>query len=157
LALAVVSGILFGMAPLMHLGGASTSLALRDAGSRTTATSARHRVRRGLVVGEVALAVMLVIGAGLLLRSFWNLLRVDAGFDRSSLATFRVALPPRVYADSLRRVAFYDNLAHRLEATPGVTGAAAMSGLPPQRNIDANDTNYEGYVPPPDAPPTNAE
>ena len=157
LGLAVVSGLLFGMAPLMHLGGTSTSLALRDAGSRTTATSARHRVRRALVVGEVAVAVMLVIGAGLLLRSFWNLLRVDAGFDRSNLTTFSIALPPRVYADSTRRVAFYDNLTRQLAAAPGVTGVAAMSGLPPQRNIDANDTNYEGYVPPPNAPPTNAE
>ncbi len=157
LALAVLSGLLFGMAPLMHLGATSTSLALRDAGSRTTSPSARNRVRRALVVAEVALAVMLVVGAGLLLRSFWNLLRIDAGFDRTNLTTFSVALPTRVYTDSTRRVAFFDDLTRQLAATPGVTSAAAMSGLPPQRNLDANDTNFEGYVPPPNAPPTNTD
>jgi putative ABC transport system permease protein len=157
LALALVCGLLFGMAPMMHLGAASTSLALRDAGSRTTAAFARHRVRRALVVGEVALAVMLVIGAGLLLKSFWNLLRVDAGFDRANLTTFSVALPARVYTDSMRRVAFYDELTRQLAAVPGVTTVAAMSGLPPQRNVDANDTNFKGYVPPPNSPPTNVD
>jgi predicted permease len=114
-------------------------------------------VRRSLVVGEVALAVTLVIGAGLLLRSFWNLMRVDAGFDRTNLTTFSIALPPRVYKDSTRRVAFYDNLTRQLSAIPGVTSVAAMTGLPPQRNIDANDVTYEGYTAPADAPPTNAE
>jgi predicted permease len=157
LMLALLSGLIFGMAPLMHLGASNVGLALRSAGSRTTATGARNRVRRGLVIGEVALAVMLVIGAGLLLRSFWNLMRVDAGFDRTNLTTFRIALPPRVYKDSTRRVAFYDDLTRQLAATPGVTAVAAMTGLPPQRNIDANDVTYEGYVPPADAPPTNAE
>jgi putative ABC transport system permease protein len=157
LVLALLSGVLFGMAPLMHLGAKSIGLALRDGGTRSTAAGARNRVRRGLVIGEVALAVTLVIGAGLLLRSFWNLMRVDAGFDRTNLTTFSIALPPRVYKDSTRRVAFYDNLTRQLSATPGVTGVAAMTGLPPQRNIDANDVTYEGYVPPTDAPPPNAE
>jgi putative ABC transport system permease protein len=157
LVLAVLSGLIFGMAPLMHLSASNVGLALRDGGSRSTTTGARNRVRRGLVVGEVALAVTLVIGAGLLLRSFWNLMRVDAGFDRSNLTSFSIALPPRVYTDSTRRVAFYDNLTRQLTATPGVTSVAAMTGLPPQRNIDANDVTYEGYTAPADAPPTNAE
>ena len=157
LALAVLSGLIFGLAPLMHLSANNVGLALRDGGTRTTSTGARNRVRRSLVVGEVALAVTLVIGAGLLLRSFWNLMRVDAGFDRTNLTTFSIALPPRVYKDSTRRVAFYDNLMRQLSATPGVTSVAAMTGLPPQRNIDANSVTYEGYTPPADAPPTNAE
>ena len=157
LGLALLSGVIFGLAPLLHLSAGSVGLALRDGGSRSTATGARNRVRRGLVIGEVALAVTLVIGAGLLLRSFWNLMRVDAGFDRTNLTTFSIALPPRVYKDSTRRVAFFDNLTRQLAATPGVTGVAAMTGLPPQRNVDANDVTYEGYTPPADAPPPNAE
>jgi putative ABC transport system permease protein len=157
LVLALVCGLLFGMAPMMHLRPASSSLALRDAGSRMTTASARHRMRRALVVSEVALAVMLVIGAGLLLKSFWNLLRVDAGFDRGNLTTFSIALPVRVYTDSTRRVAFYSDLTRQLALTPGVTSAAAMSGLPPRRNVDANDTNFEGYVPPSNAAPTNVD
>ena len=156
LGLALLSGLVFGMAPLMHLGARNMGLALRDGGNRT-ATGARNRVRRALVIGEVALAVTLVIGAGLLLRSFWNLIRVDAGFDRTNLTTFSVSLPPRVYKDNQRRVATFEELIRKLSATPGVTSASVMSGLPPQRNIDANDVAYEGYTPSADEPPTNAE
>ncbi len=157
LALALLSGLIFGMAPLMHLSSNSVGLALRDGGTRSTSAGARNRVRRFLVVGEVALAVTLVIGAGLLLRSFWNLMRVDAGFDRTNLTTFGIALPPRAYKDSTRRVAFYDNLTRQLSAVPGVKSVSAMTGLPPQRNVDANDVTYEGYTPPADAAPPNAE
>src|SRR5947209_3682177 len=107
LALAIGTGLIFGLVPVLHMTTGNLGLSLRDAGSRTTAVGARNRVRRGLVVTEMALAVMLVIGAGLLLRSFWNLMRVDAGFDRSHLTTFQVALPPRVYTDSMRRVRFF--------------------------------------------------
>jgi putative ABC transport system permease protein len=157
LALAVLSGLIFGMAPLMGLGARNMGLALRDGGSRSTAAGARNRVRRALVVGEVALAVTLVIGAGLLLRSFWNLIRVDAGFDRTNIVTFSISLPPRVYTQNERRVALFDNLVAKLSATPGVKSAAAMSGLPPRRSVDANDVTYEGYTPTADEPPTNAE
>ena len=157
LALALLSGLIFGMAPLMQLSATSVGLSLRDGGTRSTSAGARNRVRRFLVVGEVALAVTLVIGAGLLLRSFWNLMRVDAGFDRTNLTTFSIALPPRAYKDSTRRIAFYDNLTRQLSATPGVTSVSAMTGLPPQRNVDANDVTYEGYTPPADAAPPNAE
>src|SRR5262249_55027174 len=90
-------------------------------------------------------------------RSFSNLLRVDAGFDRTNLTTFSVALPPRPYADTTRRVAFFDDLIRQVAAVPGVTGATAMSGLPPRRELDANDTKFEGYVPPPNSPPSNTD
>jgi predicted permease len=149
LLVAIGTGVLFGLAPALHLSTENLGLTLRDAGSRTTAVGARSRTRRGLVIGEIALAVTLVIGAGLLLKSFWNLMAVDAGFDRSHLTTFRIALPPRVYRDTLRRVAFYDNLTRDLSSLPGVRATAAMSGLPPQRFINANDTDIEGYVPAP--------
>jgi len=155
--LAVGTGLVFGMAPLLHLSGHSVGLALRDAGSRTTAGTSRHRVRRGLVIAEMALAVMLVVGAGLLLRSFWNLLRVDSGFDRKNLTTFNVVLPAVTYADSMRRVMFFDNLTTRLSAVPGVKSVAAMQGLPPRRQVNANDTEFEGYVPKPNGPRMNVD
>jgi putative ABC transport system permease protein len=157
LLLAVVTGLLFGLAPLLHLGTNSIGLTLRDAGSRTTAGAARNRVRRGLVVAEMAFAVMLVVGAGLLLRSFWNLMRVDAGFDRAKLTTFNVALPAATYKDTTRRVAFFENLTSQLAAVPGVQSAAAMSGLPPRRQVNANDTGIEGYVPTPNGPAQNID
>ncbi len=89
----IVTGMLFGMAPLLHLRERTVTLSLKESGQRSTANAARARLRSGLVMAEVALAVVLVVGAGLLLRSFWNLLKVDAGFDRSRLATFGVVLP----------------------------------------------------------------
>ncbi len=147
LALAIGTGLVFGLAPVLHMTMNSLGLSLRDAGSRTTTVGARNRVRRGLVVAEMALAVMLVIGAGLLLRSFWNLMNVDAGFDRAHLTTFQIALPPRVYTDSMRRVQFFDDLTRQLATVPGVQRVAAMSGLPPFRPLNANDTQFEGYTP----------
>ena len=147
--LGVGCGLIFGLAPLLHLSAGSLSMALREAGSRTTGIAARNKLRRGLVIAEMALAVTLVIGAGLLLRSFWNMMNVDAGFDRGNLTTFSIALPTRVYTDSTRRVAFFDNLISQLGALPGVQSAAVMSGLPPRRQVNANDTQFEGFTPQP--------
>ena len=149
LAIAIGTGIVFGLAPALHLSVGNLGLTLREAGSRTTAVGARSRLRSALVIGEMALAVTLVIGAGLLLQSFWNLMSVDAGFDRTHLTTFRIALPRTGYRDTTRRVAFFDDLTRQLSAIPGVRAAAAMSGLPPQRVINANDTQIEGYEPKP--------
>jgi len=157
LVLAIVTGLLFGLAPLVHLSSHSIGITLRDAGSRTTAGAARNRVRRALVVAEMAFAVMLVVGAGLLLRSFWNLMRVDAGFDRSRLTTFNVVLPATTYKDGTRRSAFFANLTSQLASVPGVQSVAAMSGLPPRRQVNANDTAIEGYVATPTSPPQNID
>jgi putative ABC transport system permease protein len=96
-------------------------------------------------VAEVALAVVLVIGAGLMLKSFWKLTQVDAGFDRSRLVTFGLVLPAATYPDGAQRGAFFQSVVDRLEAIPGVQSVAAMSGLPPQRNVNANDTDFEDY------------
>ena len=134
LVLAIGTGLLFSLAPLLHLSANSIGLALRDAGSRTTAGAARNRVRRGLVIAEMAFAVMLVVGAGLLLRSFWNLMRVDSGFDRAKLTTFGVVLPASTYRDSTRRVAFFNNLTSQLAAVPGVRPVLAARGTPPEED-----------------------
>ncbi len=96
-------------------------------------------------MAEVALAVMLVVGAGLMLRTVVNLMQVDAGFDRAPLTTFALDLPTATYADGPAVVRFFDGLAARLRQAPGVAGVAVMSGLPPNRRVDANDTDMEGY------------
>jgi putative ABC transport system permease protein len=77
-------------------------MTLKESGQRSTANAGRARLRSALVAAEVALAVVLVIGAGLLLRSFWNLLSVDAGFDRSELTTFGLVLPTTTLRDARR-------------------------------------------------------
>ena len=149
LALAAATGFVFGLVPLLHLAKDRVGAVLQQTASRSS-TGSRRGVRSALVVVEVALAVLLVVGAGLLIRSFVNLMQVDLGFDRSQIATFRVVLPPATY-DPAQRVQVYDRLLASVRAIPGVTAAAVTSGLPPLRNVDANDTDFEHI--PNDRPP----
>src|SRR4029077_1223906 len=107
LGVALATGVIFGIAPLLHLRPNAMAPALKEGGQRTT--GGRHMLRRGLVVSEVALAVALVVGAGLLLRTVNNLSRVDPGFDRSRLVTFAVSLPIARY-QSVDRRSFYQRL-----------------------------------------------
>jgi putative ABC transport system permease protein len=151
------TGLVFGMAPLLHLRERTVTASLKDSGQRSTAGTARARVRSGLVMAEVALAVVLVIGAGLLLRSFWNLMSVDAGFNRSQLVTFGVVLPASSYRSPQSTVDFFGRLTNELSAQSGVQGVAAMSGLPPVRLVNANDTHFEGYVAPKEGPFENVD
>jgi predicted permease len=144
LGVALATGMIFGIAPLLHLRPNSMSPALKEGGQRTT--GGRHLLRRVLVVSEVALAVALVVGAGLLLRTVNNLSRVDAGFDRSRLVTFAVSLPVARYQMPADRRSFYQRLADQLVATPGVLKVAAMTGLPPFRQVNANTTIIEGFT-----------
>ena len=148
-AIALATGAIFGLAPLLHMGAQAVTQAIKEGGVRTTSNATRNRVRRGLVTVEIALAVMLVIGAGLLIRSFRNLTAVDAGFDASGRVTFGLVLPAAAYPDSQRRVNFYSDLQRKLDEIPGVEAVGAMSGLPPFRQVNANDTDFEGYEPQP--------
>jgi putative ABC transport system permease protein len=147
--MSIFTGFVFGMAPLLHLREQVVTLALKEGGQRATAGSARARVRSGLVMAEVALAVVLVIGAGLLMRSFQKLMGVDAGFDRERLATFGLVLPGAAYPKPESRVAFFNRLTQRLGQIPGVGGVAVMTGLPPNRAVNANDVDFETYTPAP--------
>ncbi|HEY7476159.1 MAG TPA: ABC transporter permease [Vicinamibacterales bacterium] len=142
LGVAVATGLIFALVPLLHLSTVRSAQAFRESSTRTTAAKARLLFRSALVVGEVALAVTLVVGAGLLIRSFMNLTRVDMGFNHSQLSTFGVVLPQAKY-NAQQRIDFYANLATRLRALPGVHNVSAMSGLPPLRNVNANDTDFE--------------
>ena len=139
LLVSIVTGLLFGMAPLLQLRERIVNISLKEAGQRSTAGAGRARLRSALVMTEVALAVVLVIGAGLLLRSLWNLTTVDAGFKRNQLVTFGVVLPGAQYREPQSRVDFFQRLTSKLGEIPGVQSAAAMSGLPPQRLVNAND------------------
>ena len=132
--------------------------ALKEGGARGATSSARHHVRRGLVIAEVALAVMLVIGAGLLLRTVYNLSSVDAGFDRSRLVTFALSVPDRQLSPGAAARAALPAPARRACAKlPGVQGATAMSGLPPERQVNANDTDIDNYTAPPEGPFENVD
>ncbi|MEX2271105.1 MAG: ABC transporter permease [Vicinamibacterales bacterium] len=143
LGVAVLTGFIFGLAPLMLARGLNLNNSLKEAGTRgSSAGAGRKRLRNLLVVAEVALAVVLVIGAGLLIRSFANLMRVDAGFDRSRMVTFGLVLPTSRYQPP-QRVAFFSRLTGQLRQLPGVRAVSLMSGLPPLRAVNANDTDFE--------------
>ena len=144
LVVAVATGAVFGLAPLLHLREQRVDSALNEGGTRSTTGSARARTRNALVMAEVALAVVLVVGAGLLLRSFWELMRVDSGFDRTRLTTFGLVLPEAAFPGPQRKVEVFTRLIARIGEMPGVQKVAAMTGLPPFRQVNANDTDLEG-------------
>ena len=142
----------------MHTRVQGLVTALKEGGAKGATGAARHHVRRGLVMVEVALAVMLVIGAGLLLRTVYNLTDVDAGFDRSRLVTFSMTLPPANYPQPRARAQMYQTAARAAaRACPGVQAATAMSGLPPNRPLNANDTDIDNYTAPPEGPFENVD
>lgn len=144
----VVTGVVFGLAPLYRLSESTSGRVLND--RAVGATAARSSVRSALVAGEVAAAVVLVVGAGLMVRTVLNLMTVDAGFDRSRLVTFAVALPAASYARFDQRVDLYRRLLDRFRATPGISSVALVSGLPPQRGANGFGTDIEDHAPPPD-------
>ena len=135
--LATISGLLFGLASMIHA-GTTTKEALASASHRSTVT-ARHHVRRALVVAEIALAVIVVAGAALLMRTVQNLAAVDAGFERSRLATFSITLPSPSF-DLMGRVRAYQRVLDHLRAVPGVDQASAMTSLPLDRPFLGNQT-----------------
>ena len=126
---ALVVGIAFGLVPSALVRRQSVVDALKS-GSRG-ATVRRHRAGSLLVIAEVALSLMLLVGAGLLLRSFTRLTHVPAGFRTESLLTLRVSLPTGTYADPAAMRSFMTRVLARLETIPGVAGAAATMALPP--------------------------
>jgi predicted permease len=98
-----------------------------------------------------------VIGAGLLLRTVYNLSTVDAGFNRSKLVTFSLSVPTVSYPQPAMRAQLYQRLLARLGELPGVQGVTAMSGLPPERQVNANDTDIDNYTAPPEGPFENVD
>lgn len=157
LGVSVLTGLLFGLAPLLHLAPRTMNMALREGGRRTTADAGRRRLRSGLVVAEIALAVILVVGCGLLLRSFVALRDVDPGFDSESLLTFQLFLPGTRFAEPADRAGFFQDLIDRIESLPQVEGATAMTGMPPVRDGEMSDTEFEGKQPTPDGPAHNVD
>jgi predicted permease len=145
-ALAVVCGVVFGWVAMMRTRSDATAETLKSA-TRGSSGTTRHRVRRALVVAETALAVIVVVGAGLLLRTVHNLTVVDEGFDRSHLVTFSMTLP-RASFDLMGRVRAYQRVLDQLRAVPGVRFATAMTGLPLDRPVISNQTEISNSTTP---------
>jgi putative ABC transport system permease protein len=129
LGLAVSTGILFGLVPAMQSSRAASGGALREHIRGGTGGRRAQRMRRGLVGAQVALVVVLLTGAGLLIRSFMHLQRVDLGFRPDHLLTMRLSLPSAKYGTPQARAAFQDAVLDRVKQLPGVQGAALVTDI----------------------------
>jgi putative ABC transport system permease protein len=130
LGVSLATGILFGIAPAIHISGANLNAALTEVGRGGTTGRSGRVVRSALVAAEVALAVVVLIGAGLLMRSFVGLRSADPGFQPAGLLTLRVPLAGGRNAAPDRRIAFFQQVADRVAALPGVRAVGAVNGLP---------------------------
>jgi putative ABC transport system permease protein len=147
LIVALLAGILFGLAPALQMAKMDIRPALSDASRGTTGGAGRHRVRNVLVVTEVALAIVLLIGAGLLIRSFSRLQDVQPGFQPSNLLVVDLPLSPKVYAQPAQRMGFFERIIERARTLPGVTSAGGALVLPVTGNGAAIHFNIQGRPP----------
>jgi putative ABC transport system permease protein len=130
IAVSVTTAFVFGIVPAIQVSRTGPAATLQDATRGSSGGAGRQRLRAALTVAEVALSVALLIGAGLLLRSFWSLQQVDAGFSVTPLMTMRVALPSVTYPNARVRGVFYERLLTEIGTLPGVLSAAASSSVP---------------------------
>ncbi len=144
LGLSTGTALLFGFVSLGRGPANNLAAALKE-GVRGSSGAAGSHTRRGLVITQMALAVMLVIGAGLLVRTIYNLTKIDAGFDRSRLVTFSMTLP-MANSEPDTRAQAYQRVLDKLRSIPGMLGTVAMSGLPPNRTPDGIATPIENYT-----------
>jgi putative ABC transport system permease protein len=145
-AISIATGIFFGLAPLVQSMPRALAETLKAAGGRTTATRQAHLLRRLMITAEISLALVLLIGAGLMLNAFWKLQAIQTGFRPENVLTMRVALPRQLYSQPADIVAFWTRLEQRLETIPGAVSTSLVGGLPPARPVNANDTQIEGFV-----------
>ena len=131
--IAVLAAVLFGIVPGLRISSSNLQEALKDSGHGTSAGRKHDRVRSALVISEIAFACVLLVGAGLLLRSFLRVLQVDLGFEPSRAAAISLDLP-NTFKTNDQYAAYIQDLLHRVETIPGVQTAATTDSLPMSRN-----------------------
>ena len=146
---AIATTVVFSLAPAFRLLRPSVTDAMKEGGPNATTGGSRRRFRSVLVVVEMALAVVLLVGAGLMLRTLWSLQRVDLGLNPSGVLTMRISLPATAYKDAPQVVDFYARLTSRLRGLPGVSQAGAARSLPLGSQIGDFGLFVDGYAPPP--------
>jgi putative ABC transport system permease protein len=129
-AVSLLTGVVFGLAPALEASRFNLNDSLKESGKSNSGSSRGRRVRNVFVVAQVALALVLLVGAGLMIRSFSRLQSVDPGFDPQGLLTMRVQLPGAKYKENTQRVAFFREAVERLRSLPGVRAAGVVSYLP---------------------------
>jgi putative ABC transport system permease protein len=128
--IALLTGIIFGLVPALQVSKPNLASALKEGGRTGSGTPASRRLRNLIVAAEIALSLVLLVGAGLMAKSFLHLQKVDAGFDPNNVLTMKLTLPRSKYADSPKRGVFYRQAVERINTLPGVTSVSAISQLP---------------------------
>jgi putative ABC transport system permease protein len=144
-AIALITGLLFGLAPVMQVARGNLHDLLKLGARGTAGSLRRHRTRNTLVVVEVAISLVLLVAAGLLLRSFASLQKVDPGFRAQNVLTFGVSLPPAHYSTQAQTSGFFHALLERVATLPAVTNAGAVNPLPFSGSNSSGSFNIEGY------------
>jgi putative ABC transport system permease protein len=152
LLVSLLTGLLFGLAPAVHTATADLHGMLKEGGRGSAGDRGGQGLRRMLVVAEVALALTLLTGAGLLIKSFARLQGVDPGFDPEHLLTFNLSLPASRYPSDTAQIAFFDQVLPALSAVPGVRGVGATTVMPFSGGWTTGGFEIEGYQPPPKQP-----
>jgi putative ABC transport system permease protein len=147
LGISILTGVIFGLVPALHASKPDLNETLKEA-SRGSTAGPRHVLRSTLVVAEVAMALMVLIMAGLVMRSFYELQQVDPGFKPESLLTFQVNLPTTKYPEEQQRVNFYTQVMERVSGLPGVQSVGAATGLPLGNNGNQTSFAVEGQPEP---------
>ena len=156
LIVSLVTGVLFGLTPALQSSRPDLNEALKEGSRGSTEGARRNRLRSALVVTEVALTLVLMVGAGLMLKSFYRLSHVDTGYDPSNLVTMEITLPAAKYAKPPQTLAFYDELLRRVESLPDVKAAAAVDVLPLSGSNSSSTVTIEGQPPAPPGERPNA-
>ena len=128
--IAVLTGILAGLAPAWHFSRPNVNDTLKEGSRGASPTASRRRFRTLLVISEIALSLVLLVGAGLMVKGFRTLVSTDMGFDRSNVLTFHVVLPEAKYRDKDRIRGYYEQVLRGIQALPGVESAACVTSLP---------------------------
>jgi putative ABC transport system permease protein len=157
LGLALLTGVLFGLAPVVQQWGADVRDGLGSTARGSSAGKGHARLRSALVIAEVAMALVLLVGAGLLLRSFGELQRVRPGFDPAGVVTFRLSLPPLTYDSDAKRAAFHRDLIAHIASLPGVAQVGEVYPLPMSGDGWSGSFFVEGQAVAPGAPTPHAE
>jgi putative ABC transport system permease protein len=146
---ALVTTLIFSLAPAVRLLRADVTDAMKEGSANSTVAGGRRRFNAALVVAQMALSLVLLVGAGLMLRTLWSLERIDLGFNPTGVLTMRISLPAATYKDDLQVVGFYSRLLDELRGVPGVRVAGAARSLPLGSTIGDFGLAVDGYVPPP--------
>lgn len=143
--LSILTALIFGLAPALQLSKPDLANSLKDAGRGSGSSGIHNRLRSGLVVSEIAITLILLVCAGLLIKTVLRITKVDKGFNSDNILTMKIGLPVARYPESVDQIRFYQQITDRIAAIPGVKAAAITSVMPLTSNFDGRGLAVEDH------------